>query len=99
MISNKSNVENYAFRVGFALLKVKLIEKFELKKKLLRQKFNNQFYTRSAKSFQASTSRLNLKTYPLALEKYDVADETFFNFAFKEKHKKRGKYCLIMIDN
>ena len=31
MISNKQNVENEAFKVGFTLLKIKLIQKLKLK--------------------------------------------------------------------
>ena len=38
MISNKQNVENEAFKVGFALLKIKLIEKFKLKIELTETK-------------------------------------------------------------
>ena len=38
MISNKQNVENEAFKVGFTLLKIKLIEKFKLKIKLTETK-------------------------------------------------------------
>ena len=30
---------------------------------------------------------------------YYLAQETFFHFALKEKHKKRGKDCLVMVDN
>ena len=37
-----------------------------------------------------------LKIHPLALEKYHLAEETFFNFAFKEEP---GKYWPLMIDN
>ena len=42
-ISNKQNFENEAFKVGFVLLKIKLTET---------KSFNNQWYTRSAESFQ-----------------------------------------------
>ena len=42
MISNKQNVKNEAFKVGFTLLKIELLEKFKLKINLL-YKFNNQF--------------------------------------------------------
>ena len=38
MISNKQNVENEAFKVGFTLLKIKLIEKFKIKMKLIERK-------------------------------------------------------------
>ena len=34
MISNQQDVENEAFKMGFTLLKIKLIEKFKLKIKL-----------------------------------------------------------------
>ena len=34
MISNKQNFENEAFNVGFTLLEIKMIEKFQLKIKL-----------------------------------------------------------------
>ena len=38
MISNKQNIENEAFKVGFRPLKIKLIEKFKLKIKLTETK-------------------------------------------------------------
>ena len=39
MISKEQNVENKAFKVGFTLLKIKLIEKFHLKIRLTETKF------------------------------------------------------------
>ena len=38
MISNKQNVEDKDFKVGFTLLKIKLIENFKLKIKLTETK-------------------------------------------------------------
>ena len=53
IISNEQNVENEAHKIGFTLLKIKIIERFKLKLRLiLTQKFKNQFYTRYAESFQ-----------------------------------------------
>ena len=39
------------------------------------------------------------KFIQLALEIYQLVQETVFHFALKEKDKKRGKDCLAMIDN
>ena len=52
MTSNKQNVENKAFNVGFTLLKIKLLEKIALKIKITETKINDQFYKRSAESLQ-----------------------------------------------
>ena len=52
MISNKQNFKIEAIKVGFVLVKIKMIEKFKLKINLLGQKLNNQFYTRPTGSFQ-----------------------------------------------
>ena len=38
MISNKQKVENGTFKVGFALLRIKLIKKFRVKIKLTETK-------------------------------------------------------------
>ena len=50
MISDKKNLENKVFHIGFMHLKIKIKEKF--RQNSLGQKFKNQFHTTYAESFQ-----------------------------------------------
>ena len=79
--------------MGFIHLKIKKKEKLKPKTKLARQKLKNQFYKRYTEPLQLPN------TENLSLGIYQLPQETFFHFAFKEKHKKWRMDYLVMINN
>ena len=47
----------------------------------------------------ASKHRLNFQNPSTGSGDITLAQETFFHFAFRVKHRKTGKDCLVMIGN
>ena len=74
--------------MGFMHLKIKIKEKFKLKTK------THQNKNLKISSMQVMQNLFSFQTQFKFL--YQLAQETFFHLAFKEKHKKRGKDCLVI---
>ena len=64
VISNKQNVENEVFKLGFKLRKIKLIEKFKLKIKVIETKVEQSTQNKIYRIFSDSKCRLNFENPP-----------------------------------
>ena len=75
------------------------MENSNWKESLLRQKFKNQFYTSYVESFKLPNTVLNFQNPSTGTGDITSGARDLFHFALNEKLKKRGKDCLVMIDN
>ena len=97
MIS-RQNFENKAFYMGFMHLKIKIKEKFKLKTKLAKTKIQKSVLYKLCRIFSASRRRLNFENTFTGSGDISTGARKLFHFAFKEKQKKPGKDCLVMIE-
>ena len=101
-ISNKQNLENKAFQMGFTNLKIEIKEKFRLKTKLIKIK-DKKLKISSIQVMQNLFSFQTPFTFLKSIHwfwRYNIWRKRLFPTLLSEKNtKKRGKHCLVMIDN
>ena len=95
VISNKQNVKNQAFKVGFAFLKIKLIVNLKLKIKLPETKIQQSILYKICRIFSASKRPLNFENPSTGSEEISSGRRDLFQLRFQIKtQKSKGSIAI-----